>query len=242
MNAIILAAGTGSRLVNLTRDLPKALVRVHKRHLIDYTLRFVEKLGIDTISVVGGFYFEKLKQYLEQYSKKIQIFENPEFLKGSVLSLLPALSSQEESFLLLNVDHIYPHKLGRSIRARRSELSEITALVDFDRPLREDDMKVALASDKKILKISKNLHAFDAGYIGMTYVPRDKLGRYKEAAHKIAQENHDAVVEDILQLLVENSEAPAIFNVSGIRWLEVDNQWDLNNAERILSWVDNYLD
>ncbi len=242
MNAIILAAGTGSRLVNLTRELPKALVEVRGRPLIDYTLRFVESLDCERINVVGGFYFDKLQHHLERYKEKIRLFENTEFLNGSILSLMSALPSQEGSFLLLNVDHIYPLRLGKTFLKRKSELTQITAFVDFDRPLNEDDMKVALTKDQHVQKISKTLQEFDAGYIGMTYVPQEKLGVYKNAAHTIAEKHKEAVVENLLQWLVENNQAPEIFNASGIRWLEVDNQWDLRNAERILSLVDNYLE
>lgn len=64
----------------------------------------------------------------------------------------------------------------------------------------------------------------------------------KEAAYQLANENEDAVVENILQWLLNKGEQVEIFNVSGLRWLEVDNQWDLQNAERILRWVDNFLD
>lgn len=242
MNALILAAGTGSRLLHLTRDLPKALVEVRHCPLIKYTLEFVESLQCKETIIVGGFYIDKLRDYLDQHNGNVKLVENKEFLKGSILSLNAALSQLDDSFLLLNVDHIYPGKLAKTFSEHKNRITQISAFVDFDRTLREDDMKVLLDNDDKMKKISKSLHGFDAGYIGITYVAAQKLDLYRTAAHQVAKENEEAAVENILQWLVNNGNPPEIFDVSGIRWLEVDNQSDLQNAERILRWVKSYLD
>ncbi|MCZ6595491.1 MAG: NTP transferase domain-containing protein [Bacteroidetes bacterium] len=242
MNALILAAGTGSRLVHLTRDLPKALVEVKGRPLIDYALKWIECLRCEQIFVVGGFYFKKLEDFLSQYQGNLELIENKDFLKGSILTLTSALPYLEDSFVLLNVDHIFPLRMAKRFLDLQPNLHEITAFVDFDRQLHEDDMKVKLDDAKKIQMISKGLHEFDAGYIGITYVPKEKLAIYKQTAFELKAENEDAVVENVLQKLVEQREDLGIVNMVGVRWLEVDNQSDLKNAERILRWVDNYLD
>lgn len=249
MNALILAAGTGSRLLSATRELPKALVPVRGRPLIEYTLDFARAMGCSEISVVGGFYFDKLQQHLQPIGASLRIFENREFLKGNALSLMAALTAQNDAFILLNVDHIYPKRLALKIAENVPHRTSITAFVDFDRPLGDDDMKVQLAAAhagrraaRVIQKISKNLHEFDAGYIGMAYVPQQQLTRYKSAAQAVVEQDESAVVEHILQWLIDHGHPPEIFDASGIRWLEVDNQNDLRNAERILKNVDNYLD
>jgi choline kinase len=242
MNAVILAAGTGSRLVNLTRDLPKALVEVGGQPLIDFTLQFARNAGSEVITVVGGFYFEKLRTYLNAQHPDVYVLENPDFLKGNILSLTAALDQQAEAFVLLNVDHIYPSRLAAALREKGCELESITAFVDFDRPLGPDDMKVALSGERGITKISKNLHEFDAGYIGMTYIPTQALSLYRSATKAVTRAKNDAVVEDILQWVSDHEKPVAIFDASGIRWLEVDNQRDLLNANRILTWVSDFLE
>ncbi len=242
MKAVILAAGTGNRLIHLTRELPKALVEVHGKPLINYAIDFAGKLDCRETLVVGGFYFEKLKKHLGGEKRPITLLENPDYLKGNIFTLLKALPGLDEDFLLMNVDHIYPHALARRINAAKADLTAVTAFVDFDRPLCEDDMKVLTADPQTIARISKSLSEFDGGYIGMTYVPRAKLDIYKQVALRTARENDGAVVEHILQALIREGEPVRIFSATGIRWLEVDNLQDLKNARRILKWVDNYLD
>jgi len=244
VNALILAAGTGSRLVNLTRDLPKALIPVAGRPLIDHALDFVRCLDCERIHVVGGFYFDKLRDHLAGSNHpNLRLMENKAFLRGSILTLTRALPEIEGGLLLLNVDHIYPRKLARYFAERRGGLEEVTAFVDFDRPLHEDDMKVHLDEGRRhVAKISKGLHEFDAGYIGLTYVPAGEMARYKATAAKVAEEDDGAVVENVLQALIRGGREPAVLVASETRWLEVDTPWDLANAERILQWVPDFLD
>lgn len=54
MNAIIMAAGTGSRLMPLTADRPKALVEVEGVSLIERQVRFFSEAGVKEITIVTG--------------------------------------------------------------------------------------------------------------------------------------------------------------------------------------------
>jgi len=241
MKAVILAAGTGSRLVHLTRDLPKALVRVGEQALINHALNFVQAAGCSDVTVVGGFYFSKLERHLAACGAEVHLFENKNFLKGNIFTLLRALPELDDAFLLVNVDHIFPLRLAARLAHEVAAKQTVTAAVDFDRPLQQDDMKVSLTQDLKIARISKGLHDFDAGYVGMTFVPAPAVTTYKATAEAVAQENEDAVVEHILQRLVVDGHHPGIVDISGTRWLEIDNQNDLQNAERILKWQPDFL-
>ena len=55
MRAVILAAGRGGRLRDVTGNRPKCLARIGERTLIDRQIRALRRCGIDTITVVAGF-------------------------------------------------------------------------------------------------------------------------------------------------------------------------------------------
>lgn len=239
MKAIILAAGTGSRLLNATREKPKALITVHNKPLVDYALTFAEEVGCDECVVVAGFYFAQVQSWLTG-RQGVVVAENADFLKGSILTLMKALPLVNDSFLLMNVDHIYPSRLARRLSAELGQYKNISSAVDFDRVLHEDDMKVLLDNKSHIAKISKTISDFQAGYIGLTYVPQPSLRKYRSAADRTASDQ-TSNVERVLQQLCDEGAPPAIINVSGTRWLEVDNQNDLANAERILTHVPDFL-
>ena len=59
-NAIILAAGLGSRLSPLTKDKPKSLIEFGKKTLLERIVEIFRKYGIDDISIVTGYKKEKI--------------------------------------------------------------------------------------------------------------------------------------------------------------------------------------
>lgn len=234
MKAIVLAAGTGSRLGELTKARTKGMVPVRGKRLIDYLLEFFEPGFFDEIIVVGGFCYEDLREHiLSRGYKNVRVIENREYLKGNIFTLLTALREfRGESFLMTNVDHIYPRVMFAKMK---ESFSGIRAMCDFDRKLGADDMKVGLVpGEKRIEKISKQLEQFDCGYIGMTYVDKSMESVYRDAiVETISQFGEKAVVENILQVLAGRGEvAPVICDLSGFGWYEVDTPEDLMIAEK----------
>ena len=71
MNAIILAAGLGTRLRPLTNDRPKCLVPVLGTPMIEQQLRFLTEAGITDITVVSGYCADRLEYLKTRYGVKI---------------------------------------------------------------------------------------------------------------------------------------------------------------------------
>ncbi len=242
MKAIVLAAGTGSRLGEITKTRTKGMVPVKGKRLIDYLMDFLGSDFFDEIIVVGGFCYEDLRDHLgEKNIKGLRVIENSEYLKGNIFTLIRALDEFEgSSFLITNVDHIYPPIMFEKMK---KNFSGIMAMCDFDRSLGGDDMKVKLdSSGKKIMGISKELTEFDCGYIGMTYVDKSSESVYREALKQTVEKvGEKAVVENILRTLAQNEEnAPQICDLSGFGWYEVDTETDLMSAEKGLENDSNF--
>lgn len=71
MNAIILAAGMGTRLRPLTNDIPKCLVPVLGVPMIEQQIKFLHKAGIRDIILVSGYKAERLDYLIHKYGVKI---------------------------------------------------------------------------------------------------------------------------------------------------------------------------
>ena len=71
MNAIILAAGMGTRLRPLTNDNPKCLVPVNGIPIVERQLDYLHEAGIKDITLVSGYKAEKLDYLVEKYGVKI---------------------------------------------------------------------------------------------------------------------------------------------------------------------------
>lgn len=83
--AVFLAAGFGSRMVPLTFNTPKPLVRVHGTRMIDTLLDAVVAAGIPEIIVVRGYLGEQFDQLLYKYPM-IKFMENPMYNEANNIS------------------------------------------------------------------------------------------------------------------------------------------------------------
>ena len=75
MNAIILAAGLGSRLKPLTKEVPKPLVKVNGLSLIERQIYLLKEAGICEIVIVIGYMSDKFKFLEKKYNVKL-IYNN----------------------------------------------------------------------------------------------------------------------------------------------------------------------
>lgn len=101
--AIILAAGRGARLGHYTRHLPKALVRVAGRSLIDWHLRCLADCGIERVVIVGGYRSRQLAR------AGIELIETPHWADSGPMDSLRAArpARLERDFLVLYADSVH---------------------------------------------------------------------------------------------------------------------------------------
>jgi len=83
--AVFIAAGFGSRLVPITLNTPKPLVRVNGKRLIDGLIDACLAIGIDEIYIVRGYFAEQFDQLLRKYPM-IQFLENPDYNEANNIS------------------------------------------------------------------------------------------------------------------------------------------------------------
>ena len=83
--AIFIAAGFGSRMVPITLNTPKPLVRVHGKRIIETLLDAVVEAGIEEIVIVRGYLGEQFEQLLHKYPD-IKFIENTIFNEANNIS------------------------------------------------------------------------------------------------------------------------------------------------------------
>lgn len=228
---VLLAAGMGTRLGELGGGLPKALFDAGGHKLLDRALGFAERFAsADERLVVGGFRFDLVQAHLATRPRGVlRLLENTKYTLGNLWTLETALPEVRGAFLLMNIDHVYPAAVVTRIEQQAGE--HITAFVDFDRPLGDDDMKVGLDARRCVQRISKKLETWDCGYVGMTFVPAAQLARYRAAVAAVRADVGDAAnVEAVLQRLADDGEPVAIGDISGIGWHELDTPEDVARA------------
>lgn len=232
---VILAAGMGRRLGAVTEARPKAVVEVAGQPLIAHTLDFARKVAFRRRIVVGGFHVDQLRACVDRADPEATLVGNASYRGGNVYSLLAGVAALDPGgFLIMNVDHIYGSRIAEVVRSVVDRATEVTAFVDFDRTLGPDDMKVQLR-EGRVSRMSKTLERWDAGYVGMTFVPGVRREAYAAVADGAIERHGPAVnVEQLLNDLAEAGALPATADISGVGWWEVDDAADREAAERAL--------
>jgi choline kinase len=232
MQVALLAAGLGSRLGALTQRLPKALIDVAGDPLLAYAVRFAQAAGADQIIVVGGFEFPLVADLVARRQLPVTLVDNRDFRDGNLISLYAARPHLRGEFLIMNVDHIYRPAIA-ALAAQPAR--EVTAFIDRDRTLADDDMKVERDDAGRVRHIAKTLTRFDCGYVGMTKVPAAAAARYwAEADAALAADGRAIHVERVLARLAAAGDPPACRDISGHGWLEVDLPEERDRAEAAL--------
>ena len=112
MRAILLAAGRGRRL---GQDLPKCLLSIEGRTLLERHIEILASVGISALTIVVGYQKEAIYEHVASLkpSLPIDFVENPRFVHGSIVSLQVAAAHLEDGGIWMDADVLYPAGLMR---------------------------------------------------------------------------------------------------------------------------------
>ncbi len=242
MQAIILAAGMGKRLKDLTKDNTKCMIKVGGVTLIERLLFQLERYGLNKIVIVVGYKGDKLVDYVNKLAVKtpIEFIENPVFDKtNNIYSLYLAKDKLiSDDTLLFESDLIVE---SAAIDAIINDPRPTLALVDkyehwMDGTcvvLNENDEITEFIPGRK-LRFDRsdeyyktvNIYKFGKRFSTSCYVPF--LEAYCSALGN--NEYYEQVLKVIA--LAGESELRAL-RLNGLAWYEIDDIQDLDIAESI---------
>lgn len=226
MEALVLAAGEGSRLGKLTKRKPKALLRVAGMPLLERILRSLKEAGVQNVWIVVGYKAGMIREEIgENYADlKVQYIEAKRWKKGNLYSLLAAQRIFQQDFLLCMGDHIHDTEIPKSLINSKFEKTLVLAI----EKVAEEDTKV-LEQSGKIIDIGKKINGsnivIDTGF----FLCSPKIFEYaKEAMQQGGKE-----LADCVRVAAQNGDTQ-IFDVSGHSWVDIDTRKDLDRAKRLL--------
>jgi len=152
LKAMILAAGRGSRMNELTAITPKPLVPVLGKPLIEYHLEKLEKAGFKEVVINVSWLAQKLQHYIESvYSGRlnISVLHEPQALEtgGGVYNALEHLSVNNEPFLVINSDIMSDFDYALI----KKNISGLAHLYLVDNPLHNRDGDYAIIESQNVL-------------------------------------------------------------------------------------------
>ncbi len=242
--AIILAAGLGKRLGNLTKDIPKCLLVVEpesRKTLLDFSLSALSDNGINEIIIVTGFAKEVLENHISKnWSRKlsIQYIFNDKFSDfNNIYSAYLAKGFWDDETVLLNSDIIFHPDIFNALKdvIANDTKPKSYLIIDDTKKLIAEDMKVKINEKREIKEINKKLDcsASLGEYIGITYLRGVERVKFLESLEKnIKDKNLDLYYEDALNCILKDISVFPL-STSGKLWTEVDTEEDYNIAKEM---------
>ena len=181
MNAIILAAGMGIRLLPDTGGVPKGMVKLFDKSLIEMQIDIFKKCGIDDISIVTGYLAEKIN------FQSINYFKNENFSTTSGNESLYCAKQKLNDTIICYADLVF-------------DISIIKKMIDFN-----GDIGIAVESDWKSRYVDRTLHPISEA----DNVLFDESGKIIELRRNIQKPNSN--IGEFLGVMRLSSKGSSLF-------------------------------
>ena len=240
MQAIILAAGMGKRLKELTQDNTKCMVKVNGVRMIDRMLSQLAKLGLKRTVLVTGYEGAKLRKHVGRKwnGMKIDYVDNPIYDKTNNIYSL-ALAADElvkDDTLLVESDLIFedaifekvlkdPHPNVAVVDAYQSWMDGTCVTIDEDQLIKRFVPKKDFVYEEiPTYYKTVNIYKFSKAFSKEDYVP------FLKAYSKALGDNE--YYEQVLRVItLLDKPLMHALPLSGEKWYEIDDMQDLDIAE-----------
>jgi mannose-1-phosphate guanylyltransferase len=153
MKALLLAAGFGSRLGDITKIMPKPLIKVGDKTILGFCLEQLVEAGVAEVIINTHYLPEQIKTFIEEYNSPLKIsLSHEEKLLGTAGTLRRHIQSLSEGdFIVMHADNYFSDSLSKFVIAHESrEVGNFGTLGTFESQNPESCGVLILNSDKTI--------------------------------------------------------------------------------------------
>ena len=249
MKAIILAAGEGSRMGKLAQNIPKPLVMVNGKSIIERQLSILKQNKILDVIIVTGSHNEKFN------FKNVVYVNDLDHKKHDTLgSLMTARDYMNDEIIITYADQIFDEKIMESINNFSGDIG-IAVDLDWEKNYVNRDQhpkseaENVLINGNEILELRKNISECKENEkigecLGLMKFSRKAskvfLDKYSELEISHQGKFHNApslekaLISDMIQELIDSEINVEPIYVSG-KWCEIDTPQDLQIARKLFS-------
>jgi histidinol-phosphate/aromatic aminotransferase/cobyric acid decarboxylase-like protein/choline kinase len=251
MQAVILAAGMGKRLKELTKGNTKCMLNVNGKTLIERALESLIEVGINSVVIVVGYKADSLIEFIGEEYKGVKVnyvvndiydktnniyslYLAKDYLKSDDTLLLESDLIFDKSVLEDLINNPFPNLVsvakyeswmdGTVVELNQNfEIKSFISKADFD------------FNDIDSYYKTVNIYKFSKEFSEIHYLP------FLEAYCKSAGLNE--YYEQVLSVItfLDRKHLRALILDKGVKWYEIDDKQDLHNAETIFSFGNDKL-
>lgn len=241
VNGLILAAGKGSRLMPMTKEIPKALVKFKGKPFIFWTIDHMINCGIKRIGIVTGYKAEVLMDAVEkEYSEfDIVFIRNDEYSSSNnMVSLFKAKDFFTDDTLLVECDVICSQKLMRDMLNADGNCQIAVSKYNPDTMngsiIESNDMihanRLLTSKMQNGSKYSSYLKTINIYRFGKEFLQKKLIPTMEWYIHNFDKDSYYELAIGCLMYL--NAELCNVSLYEETEWVEIDDISDLEAAER----------
>ena len=224
IDAVLMAGGKGERLRPLTEKIPKPLVPIGNKAIIDYNIERLISYGVKSIYVTVNYLKEQLEEHFSQPKQglKIECVREPRYL-GTMGGIQFVKEFNNDIILVMNSDlftnidyedfylHFIEHNADMSVAAVPYSISIPYGIFDLD------GRDIKGISEKPIYNYYANAGIYLIRKSALKYISKDKIFN----------------ATDFIDVLIENNLKVIRFPITGY-WIDIGQHTDLKKAEELV--------
>jgi len=228
IQGLILAAGRGSRLGSRSEEVPKCLLQIGRRRLIEYQLEDLAAAGVGPVAMVLGYCADEIR---EAVGIRAEFLHNPRWdATNSLYSFSKADEWVKGPLLIVNCDVLFsPQVLERLLAVKGDAIA-----IDSSSGDAREQMKVKV-EDGRIVDMRKDLpvEQSDGENVGILKLTAESARALFEKAETLiaAGEGDKAWLGSAVRELAQTRRLQAV-DVAGVPWVEIDFPVDLVRARK----------
>lgn len=232
MKAVILAAGVGKRLWEVTQYRPKCLIEIGGRSLLHRYLESLAAVGIRRVEIVVGYKQEMIRAAVEQDAcgVKVTFLVNEQFHRGSISSLWIARTAFDDDTIVMDADVLFHQEILRRLVSSPFE----NALLMDETVKQTGEECMVVVSGGRVIALTKNLpeqYDYAGEGVGFLRIRHADTPRVVSSLRDyIDRESWDMEYEDALRQYFQDVRV-GHERIGGLPWTEIDFIEDVQKAE-----------
>jgi glucose-1-phosphate thymidylyltransferase len=224
MKAVILAAGEGKRLRPFTETIPKVMLPVANKPVLEYVVDAVKKSGITEILMVVGYKKEVIMDYFKDFKDLKISYVTQSKQMGTAHALLQAKSRIKETFIVISGDNIIDQN---SISQLIKDQSKYSMLIK-EHPHLSKYGAVFIEKGKLIKIVEKPKQ--EIGKFISTGIYKLPISIFKTVEELTSKGTND--LTSVIQEVMKNGEQ--INTIKAESWMDIVYPWDLININETM--------
>lgn len=201
MKAVIMAGGKGTRISSVASDIPKPMIRIEGKPVLEHEIECLRKQGFTDLIITVSHLGHIITNYFgngEKFGVHIEYYEEKEPL-GNAGALFKIKDRLTEDFLLLNADAVFDVDFNRMVRYHREKNAVVTLFTHPNSHPYDSGLLIA-DGNKAVLqwlakederpqwyrnRVNAGLHVISPEIFNMIDIDTEKIGTVGESGKTI---------------------------------------------------------